>query len=79
MKNLILRMIHRKLILRSQSHQDTALKSVSYAEFKAISCRLCDAELLLLFEIIGRNFVKTNNYDFFIFLLKKLQKNKIKK
>ena len=56
------------MILRSQRPRDTALKSVNYADFKAVSRGLCEQELQLLFQIISCNFDETNNYDFCIFL-----------
>ena len=79
MKYLILRMIHRKLILRSRRTHDTALESVNYAQFIAVSRVLRDQELPLFFKIIRRNFVKTINYYFSYFFIKsnKNQKSKI--
>jgi hypothetical protein len=51
-------MFKRKLILRSQSRDDIVLKSANYAEFKTISCRLCEQELQSLFQILSYNFFK---------------------
>jgi hypothetical protein len=57
--------------VKSLSRHDIVLKSVNYAEFKAISCRLSEQELQLLFQFIIRSFVKKINYDFYFFFEKK--------